>query len=121
MQVYVQLLAPHQISQSRRPHAPGAIRPSSPQPGAGESLLSGSRRAIEGTQRWGHYEHLRKRDPCGKHGCESGAVDGDSGDVGVGDCEGEEGEGGALRGEGQEPKEDWVSDEVIKRPSHKPI
>jgi SpoVK/Ycf46/Vps4 family AAA+-type ATPase len=27
----------------------------------------------------------------GKHGCESGAVDGDAGDVGARDCEGEEG------------------------------
>ena len=36
-----------------------------------------------------------------------------AGDVGAGDCEGEEGEGGALGGKGDEPEEDWVSAGVI--------
>lgn len=33
----------------------------------------------------------------------------DAGDAGAGDWEGAEGEGGALRGEGEEPEEDWGS------------
>ena len=38
---------------------------------------------------------------------------GDAGHVGARDCEGEEGQGGALGGEEQEPEEDWVSAGVI--------
>ena len=33
------------------------------------------------------------RDSCRQHGCESGAVDGDAGDVGARDCQDEEDEG----------------------------
>jgi hypothetical protein len=36
-----------------------------------------------------------------------------AGDAGAGDQEGEEGEGGALRGEGEGAAGDWVSAEVI--------
>lgn len=64
--------------------------------------------AITRPQWRGHPECLRERDSCGQHGPESGAVDGYADDVGAGDCEGEEGEGGALGGEGEEPEEDWV-------------
>jgi len=53
---------------------------------------------------------LRQRDSCRQHGYESGAVDGDSGDVGARDQEGEEGKGGARGGEiWAEAEEDWVS------------
>ncbi len=39
---------------------------------------------------------------------ESGALQGDGADVRARDCEGEESQGGAPGGEGQESKEDWV-------------
>jgi len=38
----------------------------------------------------------------------------DAGDAGAGDCEGEEGEGRALGGEGEEQEKDWV---LLKGPS----
>jgi hypothetical protein len=40
-------------------------------------------------------------------------VEGDAGDVGAGDCEGEEGQGGALRVEEEEPEDGWFSAELI--------
>ena len=39
---------------------------------------------------------------------------GDAGDAGEGDWEGEESEGGALRGEARGEAEDWVLAELIK-------
>ena len=41
-----------------------------------------------------------------EHGPESGALEGDAGDVAAGDSQGEEGQGRALGGEEQEPEED---------------
>ncbi len=69
--------------------------------------------AITRPQWRGHPECLRERDSCGEHGCGPGEVDGHACDTGAGDCEGEEGQGGARGGEGEEKKKDWVSAELI--------
>ena len=62
-----------------------------------------------GPQRRGHPQCVCKRDSCGEHGCRHVEVVGDSGDVGAGDCESEEGQGGARGGESRaEAEEDWV-------------
>jgi len=62
------------------------------------------------TRRWwrGDHEFLRERDSCREHRCGLGEVAGDAGDAGAGDCQGEEGQGGALRGEWEGPEDDWV-------------
>ena len=52
-------------------------------------------------------------DSCGERGSESGAMGRDAGDDGARAWKGAEGEGGALRGERQEPEEDLVSTELI--------
>jgi len=61
-----------------------------------------------------HFEYLTERDSCRECGYESGAMGRDAGVAGAGDCEGEEGQGGALGGEGEgKAEDDWISAELI--------
>ncbi len=57
---------------------------------------------------------MRQCDLCGERGSRFDEVGGDAGDAGAGDCEGAEGEGGALGGEDGGEAEDWVSARLIE-------
>ncbi len=57
---------------------------------------------------------MPERDLCVECGFGFDEVGGDAGDTGAGDCEGAEGEGGALGREARAEAADWVSAGVIK-------